>query len=75
MGAWGDCGSLLLLHVEVSVWVGDFAHVRAFLLYAQAISPVGVLAMGASRVVALLAPYCEIIETLTGHAKIIVTIF
>ena len=75
VGAWSDRWSLLLLHVEVSVWVGYLAHVRAFLLNAQSISPISVLAMGASRVVALLAPNCEIIESLTRHTKIVVAIF
>ena len=75
VGAWGDSWSLLLLHVEVSVWVSDLAHVWALLLNAQAISSVGVLAMSSSGVVALLAPDREIVEALTGHAKIFVAIF
>lgn len=64
MAARGDvCG--LLLHIEVGVRVSDLAHVGAFLLDTQPFAPICVLAMGASRVVALLASDREVVEPLS----------
>ena len=48
---------LLLLHVKIEVWILDIAHVGRLLLPAEQVTPIGLLADGASAIATDLASF------------------